>query len=86
MMAEHIERETAIREVVAARRNRADDDELVRHGHWVMGNADDEDWYGFRVIFCSECREDWCVDEGADVKLLKFYYCPNCGARMDGRR
>lgn len=53
-------------------------DAVVRHGRWI----DTEDGG-----YCSECncdmpmyREDWmeCV-------YCKTPYCPNCGARMDGK-
>ena len=46
----------------------------VVHGWWV-----DE----YPYVRCSECNAEWlnCRTDN-DPKL--FYYCPNCGAKMDG--
>lgn len=42
----------------------------VRHGRWVVIDAEEPRRYG-----CSECKRlSWNLDN----------YCPNCGARMDG--
>lgn len=42
----------------------------VRHGHWVVIDAEEPRRYG-----CSECKRlSWHMEN----------YCPNCGARMDG--
>lgn len=80
MMAEYIERETAIREVVAARRKRADDAELVRHEKW-----DDTGRYTFpggsTAVRCSGCG---CALTVSEYRLNKWNYCPVCGARMNG--
>lgn len=41
----------------------------VRHGRWVVIDAEEPRRYG-----CSECKRlSWNMDN----------YCPNCGARMD---
>lgn len=48
----------------------------VRHGRWEMKS----DPYGFfdEIPVCSEC--------GCTTKLREVYkFCPNCGARMDGK-
>jgi hypothetical protein len=42
----------------------------VRHGHWVVIDAEEPRRYG-----CSECKRlSWHMEN----------YCGNCGARMDG--
>ncbi len=47
----------------------------VRHGEWV-------ETYGTRVS-CSVCDPD---REDDQPKYFKFMnYCPNCGAKMDGK-
>ena len=46
----------------------------VVHGDWV-----DE----YPYVRCSVCNAEWinCITDN-EPKL--FYYCPNCGAKMDG--
>lgn len=42
----------------------------VRHGHWVVIDAEEPRRYG-----CSECKRlSWNMEN----------YCGNCGAKMDG--
>lgn len=50
-----------------------EDAEYVKHGQWI------ED------TFCSECG--WCneVEPGFIGSVNRFNFCPNCGARMDGK-
>ena len=52
----------------------ASDVEPVKHGRWVCG-----DYYDVGDV-CSEC--DW------DSQMIcpSYRYCPNCGAKMDGKR
>ena len=52
----------------------AADVEPVKHGRWVCG-----DYYDVGDV-CSEC--DW------DSQMIcpSYRYCPNCGAKMDGKR
>lgn len=45
----------------------------VVHGEWI-------EYQTPNIICCSEC--DWGT--GVDEKTFKF--CPNCGAKMDGKR
>lgn len=50
------------------------DAEPVRHGRWIekpflLGISN----------FCSLCGENYGMPHG------KFKYCPNCGAKMDGK-
>lgn len=48
----------------------------VRHGRWENGNP-----------ICPVCGEDKFKDLDADIwSDWKPPFCPNCGARMDGRR
>lgn len=44
---------------------------VVRHGEWI----DEDEWY---YAHCSECG--FVMDLGQ-----YFHYCPNCGAKMDGK-
>ena len=45
----------------------------VRHGHWIYWRDAD----GFKQCKCSECIISYgCIDTP---------YCPNCGAKMDGK-
>ena len=53
------------------------DAEPVRHGHW-------EHLYGGQYK-CSNCGA-WWGSEYADEITNDFYYCPNCGAKIDGER
>ena len=47
----------------------------VRHGRWIYGEDVD--------IQCSICGHD-AYTEG-DYRQVKTNYCPNCGAKMDGK-
>ena len=49
----------------------------VVHGKWVPSEENPS------FLVCSACRDCYVVDEWADGK--KWMYCPNCGAKMDGR-
>lgn len=91
-MAEYIER-TALRDALYAadaitmqgvkilNQFPAAEVEPVRHGVWTKS---EDDWYSLTTITCSECHEEWCFETEADVNLLRYRYCPNCGARMEG--
>ena len=46
----------------------------VRHGRWTDENPDD---YLDPRMKCSICT-------GIESPLIKWRYCPNCGAKMDG--
>ena len=78
-MAEYIEREAAIEAlpvawdsaVDALRYAPAADVAPVVHGRWITYAGKDT---------CSRCR---ATALEADAHL-RFYYCPNCGAKMDG--
>ena len=45
----------------------------VVHGRWV-----DE----YPYVRCSECNAEW-LNCRTDNEPMLFYYCPNCGAKMD---
>ena len=50
-----------------------------RHGLWETC----EDYDGDVIYRCSACGEEWTLIAGMP-KENNMYYCPNCGARMDG--
>lgn len=53
----------------------------VRHGHWYHGEA-----YPHH-LYCSVCyRTALPNDEYVERWGLHMNYCPNCGARMDGKQ
>ena len=46
----------------------------VKHGEWI------DDYYD---MLCSECGKQWSY---FDNDTQDFKHCPNCGAKMDGKR
>lgn len=58
----------------------------VRHGRWIW-DENGMDW-GIGSWRCSECRarpETWWQGErSSPLNKSGHYYCPNCGAKMDG--
>lgn len=53
----------------------------VRHGRWidlVEQNEEYEDTYK-----CSACG-DWFILYEGTPQEHEYYYCPHCGAKMDG--
>ena len=55
----------------------------VVHGEWK--NAD---WAGVSVkgyMACSQCNVMIPTCNGTRYCLKRLYYCPNCGAKMDGK-
>ena len=48
----------------------------VVHGRWIDENQDDSLDPRMRCSICT----------GVESPLLKWRYCPNCGAKMDGER
>ena len=90
-MAEYIERETAIKELMNdtpeqvgySREDAADcirympavDVAPVRHGRWEKRG---------RLYSCSECKMICPYDVQADIiEYWACNYCPSCGAKMD---
>ena len=59
----------------------SEDVEPVRHGRWVCVEAEPE------KVWCDYCKTDYrssdLLNIGADDEKVNF--CPNCGAKMDGR-
>lgn len=63
----------------------AADVQEVKHGHWIaemrglyhgINLLDDKQFKGLNMYSCSECDEK---------VIFKGNYCPNCGAKMDGK-
>jgi hypothetical protein len=51
----------------------------VRHGYWhLLDNCANEG------VYCSNCRKKVYKTNYANQKI-KSNYCPNCGAKMDGK-
>ena len=56
------------------------DVEPVRNGHWTYGNWEQGHWVnGSDRCRCSECKRDFKSDH-----LNCWWFCPQCGAKMDG--
>lgn len=58
----------------------------VKHGEWLQ-TKEPLGYKDVDCIECSACRDSWVIDEDFDFEFHKQYwnYCPNCGARMDGK-
>ena len=63
----------------------AADVQEVKHGHWIaeirglyhgINLLDDKNFKGLSMYSCSKCGEK---------VIFKGNYCPNCGAKMDGK-
>lgn len=52
----------------------------VRHGEWL----EFEDNFLDTLYQCSACKEDFVLIEGTPSEN-RWNYCPNCGAKMDGK-
>ena len=44
-------------------------------------HADWKDCENADFVYCTHCKKEWNV---FDNRAELFYYCPNCGAKMDG--
>ena len=93
-MAEYIEREAAIKELMNdapeqvgySREDAADcirymdaaDVAPVIHAHWIEQEDGNLDTY----YTCSSCKEDFDLIAGTPCENL-YNYCPSCGAKMD---
>lgn len=55
----------------------------VKHGDWHMRGLDEFRKY---KVTCSCCSASYVGNYDAYVEPEDFYYCPNCGAKMDGER
>ena len=49
-----------------------------RHGEWNELSLDDQDE---GMYICSKCKSIEFMPEECDI----YAYCPNCGAKMDGK-
>lgn len=47
---------------------------VEKHGRWILDDEYDDFWR------CSECGYEFVI-EGTDIPT--YFYCPNCGAKMD---
>jgi DNA-directed RNA polymerase subunit RPC12/RpoP len=56
------------------------DVEEVKHGYWI----EQEDMFCAVYYTCSNCRNDWTTIDGTPQENF-MNYCPNCGAKMDGK-
>ena len=58
----------------------------VRHGEWVK-TQEPMGWKDVDCIECSSCHESWVMDNDLCLDDYKdgWKYCPNCGAKMDGK-
>ena len=58
----------------------------VKHGEWLQ-TKEPLGYKDVDCIECSACRDSWIIDEDFDFEFHKQYwnYCPNCGAKMDGK-
>lgn len=55
----------------------------VRHGEWEYRQLDE---YKYYEVSCSCCGAKYWGNYDAYNEPDGFYYCPNCGAKMDGER
>lgn len=58
----------------------------VRHGKWVE-TQEPLGWCNVDCIECSVCHESYIIDEDSSIDDYEcmWHYCPNCGAKMDGK-
>ena len=50
----------------------------LKSAEWI----EDEDMYGDPIYHCSNCNEHFVLEEGTPTDNC-YFYCPNCGAKMD---
>lgn len=58
----------------------------ARHGKWIE-TQEPLGWCDVDCAECSVCHESWIIDEDSSIDDYKcmWHYCPNCGAKMDGK-
>ena len=89
-MAEYINRDLIVKNSMLHTWKKADllraikeaptaDVEEVKHGEWLL-----LDECANEGVYCSVCRKKVYRTEYANQKI-KSKFCPNCGARMDGK-
>lgn len=55
----------------------------VKHGEWKKSQFSGRSgFYSLRDVICSECG---VYSTFLQYEIRPDYYCPNCGAKMDGR-
>lgn len=54
------------------------DVEPVKHGRWIEYN-----YPGHEHVYCSNCKEEYYVDDLLMGRNDYPAYCPNCGAKLD---
>lgn len=59
------------------------DVEEVRHGEWIEPTMQ-ECFDGIAVLTCSKCSFKHTLQDDCGYSPI-WHYCPNCGAKMDGR-
>ena len=52
----------------------------VRHGEWIV-----EKYSGHFDVKCSACSKSYYVHEKGQYRIEQSNFCPNCGAKMDGK-
>lgn len=89
-MADLISREALIKAYLAAHKGPpggafkliqdapAVDAEPVKRGKWLTC----EDGWGDVHYQCSECGQEWCLNDGTPEEN-GMSYCPHCGANME---
>ena len=53
----------------------------VRHGGWEKN----DNLFIDTLYRCSVCGEEFYIENGTPQEN-QYYYCPNCGARMDAKK
>ena len=58
----------------------------VRRGKWLE-TQEPLGWCDVDCAECSVCHESWIIDEDSSIDDYEsmWHYCPNCGAKMDGK-
>lgn len=78
---DHWYEETYSMAIEALERAPSVDVKPVRHGRWETV----EGWDGDELYRCSECGDEFVLIEGTP-KDNNYWFCPCCGARMDGEQ
>ena len=58
----------------------------IKHGKWIE-TQEPLGWCDADCAECSVCHESWIIDEDSSIDDYKclWHYCPDCGAKMDGK-
>lgn len=81
-IATHCKRDYQCVKAIRLNNLSAADVEPVRHGRWIQ-STEECGWAELECAECSECGEDYVLDEWGYEDFTKFMnYCPNCGAKM----